>query len=337
MTTADSSLLVLNQTTDQAEYLEDFIKERRQQLIKEAFQHIGKSRYFKKLNKECYYYSEALANYKTVFSDPQKTEQLVASVLAKIPAFKQFAAQHSQLAGVFAPLGALGGGGGSTPIVNGIAPRAAVQNALTAAGADPAALLDQLQAQPPVSPTSLEQLKNKLPLGEKQGETEIPGFIPNSQKNKTFGQRLELGTDFQFGKSHQLLPTTATTGLTIGYKINDKSSAGIGASYLLGLGNGWQNIRLTSEGIGFRSYVKWKFKGNFYLQAGGEWNYMTRFGSVEELKKARNWQQATLIGLSKSYMINKKIKGNLQLLYNLLHYQNQPRTQPLVIRLGYGL
>ena len=335
---ADSALTILNNTSAQAEYLDEFIRERRQQLVQQALQHVGNTRYFKKLNKESYYYTEALTNYKAVLADPKKTEQLVASVLSKIPAFKQFAAQHSQLAGVFAPLGVFGGGGGgSTPVVNGLASRADVQNVLAASGADASALLGQLQAQPPVSPASLDQLKDRLPFGSKQGEKEIPGFTPNSQRNKTFRQRLEIGSDFQFGKAHQLLPTTATTGLTIGYKINDKSSAGIGMNYLLGLGNGWQNIRLTSEGIGFRSYVKWKFKGNFYLQAGGEWNYMMRFSSTEELKKARNWQQATLIGLSKQYMISKKVKGNVQLLYNLLHYQNQPRTQPLVIRLGYGL
>jgi hypothetical protein len=334
---ADSALTVLNNASDQAEYLDEFIKERRQQLVQEALKHVGKTRYFKKLNKESYYYTDALTNYKAVLADPKKTEQLVASVLSKIPAFKQFAAQHSQLAGVFAPLGVFGGASGSSPIVNGLASRADVQNALSATGADASSLLSHLQSQPPVNPASLDQLKDKLPLGSKQGEQEIPGFTPNSQRNKTFRQRLEVGSDFQFGKANQLLPTTATTGLTLGYKINDKSSAGIGVNYLLGLGNGWQNIRLTSEGIGFRSYVKWKFKGNFYLQAGGEWNYMMRFGGVEELKKARNWQQATLIGLSKQYMISKKVKGNVQLLYNLLHYQNQPRTQPLVIRLGYGL
>ncbi len=335
---ADSAVGMLTNASNQAEFLDEFIKERRQQLIQEALQHVGKTRFFKKLNKESYYYTEALTNYKAVLADPKKTEQLVASVLSKIPAFKKFAAQHSQLAGVFAPLGAFGGGGGgSTPVVNGLASRTDVQNALAASGADASALLDQMQAKPPVSPASLDQLTDRLPLGGKQGEKEIPGFTPNSQRNKTFRQRIEVGSDFQFGKSHQLLPTTATTGLTVGYKINDKSSAGIGMNYLLGLGNGWQNIRLTSEGIGFRSYVKWKFKGSFYLQAGGEWNYMMRFAGIEELKKARNWQQATLIGLSKQYMISKKVKGNVQLLYNLLHYQNQPRTQPLVIRLGYGL
>ena len=223
------------------------------------------------------------------------------------------------------------------PVVNGLAPVEPVQQALAAAGADVTALTGQLRAQPPVSPITLQSLKSKLPVGGKNADAAtVSDFTPNSQKSKTFRQRLEMGTDFQFGKSENFLPTTATMGLTLGYKLSDKNSAGVGVNYLLGLGNGWKHIRLSNQGLGFRSYVKWKFKGNLFFQAGGEWTYMFQFNSIEELKQARNWQQATLIGLSKTYSINRKVKGNIQLLYNLLHNQNQPRTNPLVIRFGYG-
>ena len=107
--------------------------------------------------------------------------------------------------------------------------------------------MDQAQAQ-------LDQLKSKL---EKAGITDgsggdlaIPDFTPNRQRTKSFLQRMEYGLNIQSQQSGRFIPATSDIALTVGYKINDRSVAGFGASYRVGWGNGLDHLRLTNEGIG---------------------------------------------------------------------------------------
>ena len=50
----------LNDTEDKSEAIQQFIKERRKTLISEAFQHLGKNKYLRKINAECFYAAETL-------------------------------------------------------------------------------------------------------------------------------------------------------------------------------------------------------------------------------------------------------------------------------------
>jgi hypothetical protein len=52
-------------------------------------------------------------------------------------------------------------------------------------------------------------------------------------------------------------------GLSVGYKLNDKSIIGIGASYKIGWGSSWKNISITNQGVGLRSFIDWQLKGAF--------------------------------------------------------------------------
>jgi hypothetical protein len=156
-------------------------------------------------------------------------------------------------------------------------------------------------------------------------------------KTKTFKQRLEYGSNFQFAKPNSLLPTTADIALSIGYKLNDKSIAGIGASYKMGLGS-IQHISITHQGIGLRSFIDWKLKKQFFVSGGFEMNHNAAFKNIEQLKTFDAWQQAGLVGLTKKVkMKTKLVKGTkLQLLYDLLANQHVPVSQPVVFRIGYN-
>lgn len=329
----------MNAHTDDAAYLEMFIKERRKQLMSEAYRLMGKSRYFTKLNKESFYYIESIKNYKAVLTDTKKVEALVISLLKKIPAFRDFASQNSQLSGVFPSLSTLSfGGGGNIPIVNGLAPRAGVQQYMTNSGMNAALLISQLQNQSPETGLGHASLQQKLEnVKETLESLELTKLKVNTQKTKTFRQRIQTDLDLDFVKSTAYLPARANVALMLGYKVTDKQVAGIGLSYVMGLGNGWRNIRLTNEGLGLRTYLRWKMKYNIYLQANGEWTYMVRFNNIDVLKNRSDWQTAALAGISKSYQVSKKIKGNFQILYNFLYNRTYPPSQPLVIRMGYGL
>jgi hypothetical protein len=165
----------------------------------------------------------------------------------------------------------------------------------------------------------------------------MPDFKPNNQKTKSVWRRLEIGTNFQAAKSNYYFPATADLGLSVGYKLNNNATLGIGTSYKLGLGSGWNNIRFSHEGIGLRSYFECKIKGSFYLSGGYEQNYLSRLTSYSQLYDGSGWKASALAGLNKKYRIGKKFKGNFQVLYDFFHKRQAPTTQAILFRTGYTL
>jgi hypothetical protein len=137
---------------------------------------------------------------------------------------------------------------------------------------------------------------------------------------------------------------TSDIGLSVGYKLNDKSVIGIGASYKLGWGQGWNNMHLSSEGLGLRSYVDVKLKGSFFVSGGYEQNYRPSLSDVNIPSSLGGgpvgaaWQQSGLVGVSKIVNVKSKLfkKTRLQLLWDFLSYQQLPRTQQLIFRIGYN-
>jgi hypothetical protein len=105
-----------------------------------------------------------------------------------------------------------------------------------------------------------------------------------------------------------------------------------------------QHIQISSQGVGLRSYIdwkapfgsKWKMFSNLYLTGGYEMNYNSAFKNIEQLKDYNAWQTSALLGLSKKYQVSKKLKGNMQLLYDFLAYRHVPVSQPVIVRLGYN-
>ena len=84
-----------------------------------------------------------------------------------------------------------------------------------------------------------------------------------------------------------------------------------------------------------RSFVDYKLKGSIWLSGGADMNYRSAFYSFEILKEYSAWQKSALLGVSKKYQVNSRLKGNMQVLYDFLWKQQVPRTQPVIFRLGY--
>jgi hypothetical protein len=186
--------------------------------------------------------------------------------------------------------------------------------------------------------TQLSALKDKISkLGGGSGsDADLPDFKPNQQKTKSFLKRLEYGTNIQTQKSGTYFPTTTDLALSVGYKLNDKSTIGIGASYKLGLGQDIRHIAISHQGMGLRSFADFKLKGNIWISGGGELNYLAAFRNFHILDDFSPWQKSALLGLTKKYKAGKKLKGNMQLLYDFLWQQQVPRAQPVVFRVGYS-
>lgn len=324
----------------QAEEIKKFIKERTEQL-KQQLEKLGMVKKLKQINKQGYYYAAQIKEYREVLKDPKKIEKKALELLTKTKFFQDFMRKNSMLASLFRMPG-------DPNDPNYIASLAGLQtrvqvNALiqqTVTGAGPNGM-QQFRQNLQAGQSQLNELKAKIgKYGGGSSDDIIPqGFKPNGEKTKSFLKRLELGTNIQTQKSTNFFPTTSDLGLSVGYKLNDKSIIGLGASYKLGMGNGWQRIRFSSEGIGLRSYIDWKIKGNFWVSGGYEMNYRTTFSNFYQLKDLSAWQRSGLIGISKAVPVKSKFfkKTKLQLLWDFMSYQQVPRTQPVIFRIGYNI
>jgi len=243
-------------------------------------------------------------------------------------------ARNSQLASVF---GFPSGSNGAVPTtLVGVQTRSSVQQYIQAnvvgAGANPQQFVQQ---QLHNGNGQLSDLKNKLPLFDKNGNAvDQPDFKANQEKGKPFLKRIDLGANVQFGKINRLLPTTADIAFSIGYKLTGSGVIGVGSSYRLGLTDGVKHIQFSNQGFSIRSYIDWKIKGAFYLSGGYEKNYLPGMQNIRSPIELAEWQESGLIGLSRKYQINKKMKASMTLLFDFLSYKNIPRSQPIIIRVG---
>jgi len=85
--------------------------------------------------------------------------------------------------------------------------------------------------------------------------------------------------------------------------------------------------------------LDWKIKGTFWASGGFEMNYRSAFNTIQELQDVSSWQQSGLIGLSKVVSVKSKFlkRTKAQLYWDFMSYQQVPRTQPVIFRLGYGI
>ncbi|MEI9806779.1 MAG: hypothetical protein WDO16_02235 [Bacteroidota bacterium] len=325
-----------------AEEIKKFLKERRQ-FLKDQLGKFGFARELKKLNKQVYYYSEQLNEYKALLKDHKKAEKKAIELLSKTKLFKDFMRKNSMLASLFRMPGGPGDPAAQYNMA-GLQTRAQVNSLLqqqVGSGGGNAQFRQNIQE----AQNKINELKNKISnAGQSSSDAEMPeGFKPNDQKTKSFFKRLEYGTNIQTQKATNFFPVTSDIGLSLGYKLNDKSIIGIGASYKVGMGSGWNHIRISHEGVGIRSFIDWKVKGGLWMSGGYEQNYKSQMSGVVLAsptgggREGASWQQSGLIGLSKVVSLKAKFfkKTKLQLLWDFLSYEQVPRTQPVVFRVGY--
>jgi hypothetical protein len=330
----------LKEKFQNAEEIKKFLKERTQ-FLRTQLSGSGLGQELKQLNKQAYYFNQQLNEYKAMLTDHKKAERKVIEVLSKTKLFRDFFHNNSQLASLFR-LPADPNSPGAQASLAGLQTRAQVngfiQQQLAAGGPNAQA---QFQQNIQSAQGQLNQLKNKLTqLGQGNSNDIMPeGFRPNDQKTRSFMRRLEFGTNFQSQKPNGYFPVTSDIGLSLGYKLNEKSVLGIGTSYKMGWGKNIRNINITHQGVGLRSFMDWKVKGSFWLSGGYEMNYRNEFNRIDALKDLNAWQQSGLVGLSKIVSLRSKFSKKIktQLLWDFLSYQQVPATQAIIFRIGYTI
>ena len=343
---ATAQVTQLQGNLDQSALIDQYIQQRRQQLSALLAQYTNLppsvTNTFAQYKETAYYYRAQVQAYKDMLNDPSKVEATTLTVLNKVPAWQQFLSRNSILASLFAPPPGGGTGPGVLPVnLGALQTRSQVQQLISqqiSAGGSSAeqAVQQQMQAAQ-AQLNSLQQQVARYGSSGGGGDLDLPsGFQPNTQKTKTFLKRIEYGVNVQFAQAAYSFPATANLGLTLGYKINDKSTFGVGLAYTAGMGTGWDHIQFSNQGVGLRSYMDWKIKKTYYVVGGYEENYMTSFAGIRDLKDVNAWQRSALIGLERKYKISSKLQGNVQLLFDALYRQEIPQGQRIKIRVGYN-
>ena len=121
LSSAQGNLKGLDNKLDYTQNVKSFLKQR-QALLKEQCQKFGFGKSLLKYNKQAYYYSQQISEYKAIFKQPDQLERKVIGALQKLPVFQNFMQKNSQFAALF-PLPAgnaagLPGGSKSTPALD---------------------------------------------------------------------------------------------------------------------------------------------------------------------------------------------------------------------------
>lgn len=317
-----------------ANEIQSFIREREAQL-KASLANTGLAKELLGFNKEVVYYQQRLTEYKELLHDKKKLEDKLLTTVRDLPVFQKFMEKHSY----FAQLFPVSPNVGTPQALIGLQTRTDLQQGIlqrfNGSGINPQ---QYVQQQFQTAQTLLKNVKDKLSsLNGSSNSLTIPDFKPNQEKTKKILDRLEYGFNLQNQGKNSFLPATTDVAFTLGYKISDTKVFGVGASYKMGWGTGLDNIRITSEGVGIRSYVDIKAKGSIWISGGFEYNYYQAFDNFQELKSMESWQRSALIGITKKYRVGKKKEGKIQLLYDLLQPKQAPLSQALKFRIGWAL
>jgi hypothetical protein len=322
-----------------ADQVKAYIQQRKQAFKDQLNQYVQNSKmkkYLDQYNQQVYYYSQQVREYKETLNDPDKMLEKALVILNKFPAFTHFIQQNGQLAGLFG----ISQNYGTAEGLVGLQTRDQVQqlmNGQISAGGD--AGIGALQSNLESAHQQFDQFKSKLSsLGSGSGEIDMPDFKPNNEKTHTFLKRLELGMNIQTTRANGWFPSTTDIGLSLGYKVSNKSTIGIGGSYNIGWGTNINHVHFSSQGISLRSFIDVQIKKNIYISGGFEETYSTPFTNLTQLKTTTMWQQSGLIGLSKMVSLPGKVvkKTKVSLLWDFLSYYQRPPTQALVFRVGYN-
>jgi hypothetical protein len=285
--------------------------------------------------KQAYYYADQVRTYRAMLNDPSKMTQTALVLLNKVPAFSGFMKKNSFLAGLLGVPPDYGTPKG----VEGLQTRqqvlAMIQSKIGSSSAGAASLQNSINA----AKTDISKLQSKLSkLGGGGGGMDVPDFRPSDQHSKTFLGRLQYGFNIQTTQGTYYFPNYSDIGLSLGYNLGHSNSVGIGASYKVGLGTGWQHIALSNQGVGLRSWLDIHVKKSWSAVGGYELNYLQPFSSFKDIRQLTGWTQSGLIGIEKTISLKSSVlkKTNVQLLWDFLSYSQVPQQPPVIFRVGYG-
>ncbi|MBW8687679.1 hypothetical protein [Chitinophaga rhizophila] len=320
---------VLQMRLHHAKEVSGYIRERQRILKLQLSKYISMRGYLCKMDKAAYYYTQQLNEHLLRLAESTKLEQEVLALVQQMPAYKKFSQRCSGLTGYLDPEFSK-----ATMDLQILQTRKQVHLLLQEKGGkhpDAAQVVSQRMDQ---AKAQLDDLKERFPGLINAGDK--PDFKPKAIRTKPFWQRLEMGGNVQFQRSGRIIPVVAEIAGQLGYRFHRNGSAGMGLAYKAGLGNGWNEIALSREGIGLRAFVDWRLRNTFFINGSVEQHYMSVIRRAGQSIEPGSWMRSVLLGISKQYAVGAWLKGNLMLLYDLLASDTRLLGSPVKLRMGYS-
>jgi hypothetical protein len=181
----------------------------------------------------------------------------------------------------------------------------------------------------------LSAAKAKVP--DPDGVIDLFAKRQNTQRGKKWHERLTYGLSLQFQKPSALWLDVNPYVL---YKFSDKIAAGIGLTSRWSYHLKESDWRSKEKIYGPRASFEWRAKKDFALKADIECVngvYPARIinGQLKEFDN-RLWIWTYFAGVKKSFQFSEKIKGNVQMMYNLYNPEkHSPYADRINVRIGF--
>ncbi|HEY1872561.1 MAG TPA: hypothetical protein VGG71_15970, partial [Chitinophagaceae bacterium] len=203
-------LKLLQTKMQDADQIKQFLQSRKAQIqdLLNQYSHLPPSitKLYQDYNREMFYYSEQVREYREMLNDPDKMEKTALQILNRIPAFTSFMKKNSFLAGLFNIPDNYGTSAGMEGLQSRDQVLSLIKSQMGGGGASATAMLQQsLQT----AQQDINKLRDKVnSLGAGSGDMGMPNFKPNPEHTKTLFQRLEYGTSLVTQHANMYFPTT---------------------------------------------------------------------------------------------------------------------------------
>ena len=279
-----------------------------------------------KMEKERYYYTAQINEYRKTLRDPANLDEQLMSALRRDPRWGDFVASLPA----------------KPQNPEKMQPRQLVQQMMKsqADAIDPDAV-KLLQDAKKKGNDLLGNLSNQATaFGNMDNAAQMPKFTPNPYKTKTFWQRMDVGFNLQFDGRTDILPTTGVAGAQASFNFDPKFSVGVLSNYRFGMGE-IKNIHFSHAGAGYGAFANYKVWRGLGLQVGYERNWRDkRIMTQPETRNSKpqtEWTSSALMGLTWEYGIGKKAKATVGVFFDALHRQHTPETNAVLWRMGWKM
>lgn len=171
-----------------------------------------------------------------------------------------------------------------------------------------------------------------------------PSFKVNPMRGLPFFKRIEKQFNWQTSRAAiDGKPAMLQLAAMAGFRHTPKLSYGVGLATSLGLGQNWSSVHFSIQGVGLRSYASWQLLYGIGVYGGYERMFKQAVfinNKNEQLPVADNIQHNTstysesiLLGLTKTYRVNDKWNGSMQVLYDIWWKEKGLRS-PIILRIA---
>ena len=331
----------IKKTEAVSERIETLINGRRRQLKTLLVKELSKSKYFKKISKESFYYSEYITNYKNLFKDSEHAKSLLYKIAKNIPYLKDILKEvppnSFDIEDIGNNLEEETNNATSSIDELGFQTNDSIINVINHSSNNFSVrdFLDQSNNQDLLN--KFEEYKTRY--SKKEMADDLPDFKPNEYKTKLFKQRLDYRITMQFGQWAKSAPQSTVIGLLLGYKLNIKSLVGIGSSYSIGWGDISKGLKIRLTGIELRGFCDWKLKKGLYI-GGALTHWILKKESQDNLPvfnaTMTKHVPSVELGLRKNFSMSKG-KSIIMLIYQVPLETTINNKPHFLFRYGYNL